>query len=393
MIHLRIQPTVSGTKLGEKSRTDYLLSGPVCQQPKNMNEGNLPLLPCFAMEEERWRAILSHDARADGAFYYSVRTTGIYCRPSCASRLPRRENVAFHESCDAAEAQGFRACKRCQPQGLTLAAQQAERVTQACRIMEEEEIAPKLNDLARRVGMSPFHFHRTFTKITGLSPKAYALAHRAGTVRKKLVQSSSVTEAIYDAGYQSSGRFYASSTKILGMKPEAFRAGGTGMVIRFAVGDCSLGSILVASSDRGVCAILLGNDPDELVKELQNRFRRAHLVGADPQFEQTVAQVVGLVENPRVGMDLPLDVRGTAFQQRVWQALCEIPVGQTASYATIAKRVGLPKAVRAVAQACGANPLAVAIPCHRVIRTDGGLSGYRWGVERKKALLQKEKAG
>ena len=267
----------------------------------------------------------------------------------------------------------------------------AKIVTRACRIIESSENPPTLADLARTVGMSPFHFQRVFTATTGLSPKAYATAHRATKVRAALPRCSTVTGAVYQAGYNSNARFYANSAQILGMAPKDFRRGGSGTIIRFAVGQCSLGSILVAASDKGVCAIFLGDDPDALTRELQDRFSRAHLIGGDKAFEQLVAKVVGLVENPRQGVLLPLDIQGTAFQQKVWKALTEIPLGQTATYAEIAQRIGQPAAVRAVAGACAANKIAVAIPCHRVIRTDGSLSGYRWGVARKRALLQKEK--
>jgi AraC family transcriptional regulator, regulatory protein of adaptative response / methylated-DNA-[protein]-cysteine methyltransferase len=225
-----------------------------------------------------------------------------------------------------------------------------------------------------------------------VTPKAYADAHRAKRVRDELAQRDTVTEAIYGAGFNSSGRFYAASSVLLGMTPTAFRAGGNGASIRFAVGECSLGSILVAATDKGVCAIQFGDDPDTLVRELQDRFPKARLIGGDESFEQLVAKVVGFVEAPARGLDLPLDVRGTAFQQRVWQALREIPSGATATYARIAERIGRPKAVRAVAQACASNGIAVAIPCHRVVRNDGALSGYRWGVERKRALLERERA-
>jgi len=272
-----------------------------------------------------------------------------------------------------------------------LSAHHAKRVTQACRLIETQEKSSTLGELARAVGLSPFHFQRIFTKLTGLSPKAYAAARRAEKIRRQLPRSKSITGAIYAAGYNSSGRFYAKSAQTLGMKPRAFRQGGSGATIRFAIGQCSLGSILVAASDKGVCAIFLGDDPDQLARDLQDRFPRAHLVGADRDFEQVVARIVGLVENPQLALDLPLDIRGTAFQQRVWRALTKIPLGQTASYAEIAQRIGRPKAVRAVAGACAANPLALAIPCHRVIRTDGNLSGYRWGVQRKRALLWNER--
>jgi AraC family transcriptional regulator of adaptative response/methylated-DNA-[protein]-cysteine methyltransferase len=316
----------------------------------------------------------------------------VYCRPSCAARPARRENVAFHAGAAQAEAAGFRPCKRCKPDQPPMAERQAAMVAQACRTIETAEEAPDLETLAAQAGVSPFHFHRVFKSVAGVTPKAYADAHRAGRVREALATSGTVTEAIYDAGFNSNGRFYAKSAQVLGMTPTRFRAGGEAAVIRFAIGECSLGSILVAATDKGVCAILLGDDPEVLVRDLQDRFSRAELVGADAEFETLVAQVVGFVEQPGLGLDLPLDVRGTAFQQRVWQALRDIPAGETAGYAQIAEKIGSPKAVRAVAQACAANALAVAIPCHRVVRTDGALSGYRWGVERKRALLEREAA-
>jgi AraC family transcriptional regulator, regulatory protein of adaptative response / methylated-DNA-[protein]-cysteine methyltransferase len=320
-----------------------------------------------------------------------VRTTGVYCRPSCAARPARPENVAFHLSQDAARAAGFRACKRCKPDQASSAAQRAALVTAACRAIEQAEDAPSLDALANQVGLSPFHFHRMFKSITGLTPRQYAQAHRAGRLREELAKpEGSVTAAIFDAGYNSNSRFYENADAVLGMTPSRYRRGGERSEIRFAVGECSLGSILVARSERGVCAILFGDEPDALARDLQDRFPNANLIGGDAAFEALVAQVVGLVESPRRELDLPLDVRGTAFQQRVWQALREIPVGQTASYADVAQRIGMPKAVRAVAQACGANAIAVAIPCHRVVRNDGALSGYRWGVERKRALLDRE---
>lgn len=266
----------------------------------------------------------------------------------------------------------------------------AELVARLCRHIEAAETPPSLDALAQMAGMSPFHLHRIFKAITGVTPKAYAAAHRADKVRRELMQHDSVTDAIYAAGYQSAGRFYETSDRLLGMTPTTFRAGGADAVIRFAIGQCTLGAILVAASTRGVCAISLGDDPDILIRELQDRFPRAELIGGDAGFEQWVAQVVGFVETPARGLDLPLDIRGTAFQQRVWQALREIPAGSTTSYAEVARRIGSPRAVRAVAGACAANTLAVAIPCHRVVRHGGGLSGYRWGVERKRALLARE---
>ena len=238
--------------------------------------------------------------------------------------------------------------------------------------------------------MSRFHFHRVFKTLTGVTPKAYVAAHRAQRVRDELSRTDTVTEAIYGAGFNSNGRFYATSSEVLGMTPTNFRSGGHGACIRFAVGECSLGSILVAATDKGVCAIMLGDDPEALVRDLQDRFPQAQLLGGDEDFEHVVAKVVGFVEAPALGLDLPLDVQGTAFQQRVWQALRAIPSGTTASYTEIAERIGAPQAVRAVAQACASNALAVAIPCHRVVRQDGALAGYRWGVERKRALLERE---
>jgi len=327
---------------------------------------------------------------AVGVAVGAVRTTGVYCRPSCAARLARRENVRFHLTCADAEKAGFRPCKRCRPNEAPLAERQTAAVAKACRLIEEADDLPRLDTLADAVGMSRFHFHRLFKAVTGLTPKAYASALRANRVRDELARSATVTDAIYGAGFNSSGRFYAGSSTVLGMTPTDFRAGGAGASIRFAVGECSLGSILVAASEKGICAILLGDDPDTLARDLQDRFPKASLTGGDSGFERWVSQVVGLVEAPGIGLDLPLDVRGTAFQQRVWRALCEIPAGSTASYAEIARKLGKPKAVRAVAQACAANPLAVAIPCHRVVGHEGGLSGYLWGVERKRELLDRE---
>ncbi len=344
------------------------------------------------LRDPRWASVVARAAAADGEFFYSVRTTGVYCRPSCGARLPRPENVAFHADCAAAEHAGFRPCLRCRPGQPGLREQHAATVAAACRVIDAAESAPGLAALAAQAGLSPHHFHRVFTAIAGVTPKAYANAQRATRVRAHLAGGRAVTAALYDAGYPSSGRFYAESDGVLGMTPSAYRAGGADTVIRFAVGECSLGSILVAASGRGVCAISLGADPDALARELQDRFARATLLGADPAFEALVARVVGLVESPRTSVDLPLDVRGTAFQQKVWQALRGIPAGTTLSYSEVAAGLGMPDSARAVAQACAANSLAVAIPCHRVVRLDGGLSGYRWGVERKRALLDREAA-
>lgn len=342
--------------------------------------------------DPRWVAVVDRDHAADGQFYYSVKTTGVYCRPSCAARRPKPENVRFHRTRAEAEQSGFRPCRRCRPDQLSLPEQHAEMVTSICKLIEKSGTAPALKELAQHAGLSPHYFHRVFKAITGLTPKEYALAQRAGRVRTEIRTGKTVTDAILAAGYNSSGRFYEKSDQLLGMTPSRYRAGGKNTAIRFAVGECSLGSILVACSDRGVCAIFLGDDPEALVRELQDRFPRAYLIGGDRNFEKLAAQVIGLVETPSIGLDLPLDIRGTAFQQRVWQALRKIPAGKTASYSEIARRIGSPNSVRAVAGACAANKLAVVIPCHRVIRNDGGLSGYHWGVERKRSLLQREAA-
>jgi len=343
-------------------------------------------------EDDRWAAVVGRDRAFDGQFYYSVRTTGIYCRPSCGARLANPKNVAFHASIAEAEAAGFRPCRRCRPGLESAEAERTGRILEACRRIEAAEEAPSLAVLAAGAGLSPHHFHRVFKAVTGVTPREYQVGVRARRVREDLPTSETVTEAIYGAGFNSGGRFYAQSNAMLGMTPTTYRAGGTDVEIRFAVGECSLGAFLVARSPVGICAILLGDDPETLVRDLQDRFPRANLVGGDAGFESEVAAAVGLIERPADGVTLPLDIRGTAFQQRVWRALQEIPAGATASYSDIAARIGSPKSVRAVAQACAANALAVAIPCHRVVRLDGDLSGYRWGVERKRALLDREKA-
>jgi len=349
-----------------------------------------PTLMTETTQDPRWPAVLRRDASSDGAFFYSVATTGVYCRTSCPARSPNPKNVRFHEDVADAERAGFRACKRCRPDQPPLAERRAAMVAAACRTIEASERTPSLAALAGEAGVGVHHFSRVFKAVAGLTPRQYAAARRARRVREQLLESPSVTDAIYGAGFSSNGRFYEATGEALGMTPSAWRDRGAGESIRFAVGQCSLGAILVAATARGVCAILMGDDPDALSRDLQDRFERAELLGGDAGFEALVARVVGLIEAPGTGLDLPLDVQGTAFQRRVWRALMAIPAGETATYAQIAEAIGAPKSYRAVAGACGANPLAVAIPCHRVIKRDGGLSGYRWGVERKRALLDRE---
>ncbi|HEY2048000.1 MAG TPA: bifunctional DNA-binding transcriptional regulator/O6-methylguanine-DNA methyltransferase Ada [Caulobacteraceae bacterium] len=341
-------------------------------------------------DDPRWARVVARDRTGDGQFWYSVATTGIYCRPSCPSRTANPQNVTLHDTLASAKATGFRPCKRCKPDAESIDEENAALVAKACRLIEDSETAPSLTELAEAVGLSAAYFHRLFKSCTGLTPKEYVAAQQADRVRERLAQGQSVTTTFYDAGFNSSGRFYEKANAMLGMTPSKYRAGGADEDIRFAVGQSSLGSILVASSDQGVAAILLGDDPGDLVQNLQDRFPKARLIGGDGDYEQLVARVVGFIETPQLGLDLPLDVRGTAFQRRVWQALREIPAGRTVSYAEIARTIGAPKATRAVAGACAANNIAVAIPCHRVVRNDGSLSGYAWGVDRKRALIDRE---
>lgn len=344
----------------------------------------------YETEAQRWQAVQARDAGADGHFLYAVLTTGVYCRPSCAARPARRENVSFHLTCEAAERAGYRACKRCRPDGPSRAESKAAAVAEACRLIEVAEEMPSLEALAEAAGMSRYHFHRVFKEATGVTPRDYAAARRAERLKERLDGGGSVTEAFHGAGFGSNGRFYEQAGALLGMRPKDWKDGGRDADIRFAIGQCSLGAVLVATTERGICAIQFGDDPQALLDALQDRFPKARLIGGDAEFEALVARVVGLVERPAAAVSLPLDVRGTAFQQRVWKALREIPAGTTLTYAELAARIGSPAAVRAVATACASNEIAVAIPCHRVIRKGGALAGYRWGIERKQALLARE---
>jgi AraC family transcriptional regulator of adaptative response/methylated-DNA-[protein]-cysteine methyltransferase len=332
----------------------------------------------------RWEALVK---REDGAgLLYGVKTTGVYCRVGCGSRLPRRGNVVFFENSLEAERAGFRACRRCRPAEGERA--EVVLVRRACVLLERMEVAAA----AREMGMSGSRLQRVFREVTGVTPKAFALARRAERLREELTKGKDVTAAVYAAGFGSSGRFYEGAKKMLGMTAKAYRAGGAGERIVFAVGECSLGVVLVASSAAGVCEIALGDDAETLVERFQKRFSRAELIGGDAGFERTVAKVVGFVEGKRSDLGLPLDVRGTAFQRRVWETLCAIPRGETRSYAEIAAAIGAKGAERAVGTACGAIKLAVAFPCHRVVRRDGGMGGYQWGVERKERLLARERS-
>jgi AraC family transcriptional regulator of adaptative response/methylated-DNA-[protein]-cysteine methyltransferase len=347
-------------------------------------------LDAYATDYARWRALVDRDRQADGAFVYGVMTTGVYCRPDCASRRPNRENVRFFDTCEQAEQAGFRPCKRCDPRSPDRHAAHREAIVRACQLIEEAEDTPKLADLAAAVGLSPSYLHRLFKRIVGVTPKQYAMERRLSRVRDTLQASATVTEAIYEAGYASSSRFYENASVTLGMKPSDYSHGGPGARIRFAVARCHLGWALAAATEVGICAIDLGDTSETLAARLRARFPGAELVDDDPAFGEWMARVLAFLDAPHGGLDLPLDIQGTAFQRRVWLALREIAPGSTASYGQVAARIGNPKAARAVAQACAANPIAVAIPCHRVLRSDGRLGGYRWGSERKRALLKRE---
>ena len=346
----------------------------------------------FETETSRWDAVKRRDKVADGHFVYSVLTTGVYCRPSCASRPKRRENVAFHPTPREAERMGYRPCRRCRPNEAPREARETELVATACRAIETADAPPSLATLAMEVGLSPYHFHRVFKRVAGVTPRGYAAAVRQRRMRDALAANQPVTSAVYEAGFNSSGRFYENSNRMLGMTPTEWKRGGQGTTIWHAVGRSTLGNVLVAATDKGIAAILIGDDTKPLEVELKRRFPKADHVAPPQDFTDWIAQVVGFVDDPRQGCALPLDIRGTAFQRRVWQELCRIPAGETATYGQIARRIGKPAAVRAVGTACGANHIAVAIPCHRAVGADGGLTGYRWGIERKRRLLEREKS-
>lgn len=343
-------------------------------------------------DEDRWSAVATRDRAAGESFVYAVRTTGVFCRPGCSSRLPARKNVAFFDSAEAARAAGFRPCRRCVPEGRSVPAEWAEIAAKACRMLEESAVPPGNDHLAAAAGLSSSHFQRVFKQVTGLTPKQYSTSVRAGRLREGLADARTITDAVYEAGFGSSSRFYSAADGLLGMAAADYRNRGAGRRIAYGVAGCSLGLVLVAVTGRGICAVALGDDRSELVEDLRRRFPEAVLEPAGPSLEETIAAVVRLIEEPQGRFDLPVDVRGTVFQHQVWDALRRLPPGSTAGYAEIARAVGRPKAVRAVAAACAANPVAVVVPCHRVVRSDDGISGYRWGVERKRELLRRESA-
>jgi AraC family transcriptional regulator of adaptative response/methylated-DNA-[protein]-cysteine methyltransferase len=356
-----------------------------------MNDSVIPQANAPAHTDPRWKAVLAKDAARDGEFVFAVSTTGIYCRPSCPARTPKRGNVRFFDSPELARRAGFRACKRCHPDDASAREKQVRAILRACALIEQSEERVTLDELAAKVGLSPYYFHRLFKDVTGVTPRDFHRARQISRVGAALATAGSVTDALYDAGFSSSGRFYENTNAMLGMKPAAWRAGGAGEEIRYCVHPCALGLVLVAATERGVCTIEFGDSADELTTRLQERFPKARFAPADAEFDAWLRRLLAHLDRPSAALDLPLDVRGTAFQQQVWKALRDLKPGETASYAEVAARIGKPKSVRAVARACASNILGVAIPCHRVVRSDGGISGYRWGVERKRALLAKER--
>ena len=340
-------------------------------------------------DESRWQAVLDRDAHADGQFVFAVLTTGIFCRPSCRARHPLRQNVRFYADASAAQAAGFRACKRCQPDKTDPQQQRIDKVTEACRLLEQERTLT-LDELAQAVAVSPYHFHRLFKSVTGMTPRAWQQAWRARKLRETLVASETVTDAVLAAGFPASSSYYRQADSTLGMTARQFRRGGDTQRVRFTLQSCVLGRCLVAASSRGICAVLPGDSDAALIAELAQIFPNAQREEADDAFQQQVAQVIALLDGQRSTLQLPLDIRGTDFQQQVWQALRDIPVGETRSYQQVADSIHKPKAARAVANACAANTLALVIPCHRVVRQSGALSGYRWGEARKAELLKRE---
>lgn len=344
----------------------------------------------YETHAQRWHAVVARERAADEQFVYAVKTTGIYCRPVCSARLPKPEHVEFFANGEAATAAGYRPCKRCKPGQMNAAEQLTETMAQICRLLEQNETTLTLDALAQHARMSRFHFQRTFKKMIGVTPKQYQQMLRAQRMRTTLNESASVTEALYAAGYNSSGHFYRESGAMLGMTPTEFRSGGETLEIQLGTARCDLGMVLIAATHNGICAIELGDDESTLIESMRLRYPRANLLMMNTQTAQWLQQVVRWIKQPQAALQLPLDIQGTAFQRQVWDALREIPPGQTRSYTDIAAQIGKPNAVRAVATACASNQLALTIPCHRVIRGNGELAGYRWGIERKRELLRRE---
>lgn len=343
-------------------------------------------------DDDRWQSVVDRDVAADGQFVFAVQTTGIFCRPSCRAKHALRKNVSFFADARQALAAGFRPCKRCQPDKDSAQQHRLEKIAHACQLLQQESPLT-LDELAQQVAMSPYHLHRLFKATTGMTPKAWQQSWRARRLRDALAKGVPVTQAIFNAGFPDSSSYYRKADQTLGMTAKQFRKGGDNVSVRYTLADCSLGRCLVAESERGICAILLGDDDATLVADLHELFPAAQDVPADTDFQQRVREVIAAINARDAPLSLPLDIRGTAFQQQVWQALRAIPCGETMSYQQLASAIGKPKAVRAVASACGANKLAIVIPCHRVIRGDGALSGYRWGIARKALLLQRETTG
>jgi len=350
------------------------------------------IMKTLLSDDERWEALRQRDSQASASFVYGVLTTGVYCRPSCGSRLPKRENVRFFENSKDAEQAGFRPCKRCRPEASQWEPPHLRAVLEACKKIDEADAPPSLKELAAAAGLSVFHFQRLFKKVLGITPKQYTMQNRSNRLFEHLRKGSTITGAMYDAGFGSSSRFYEKATPTLGMKPSVYKKGAQDVPIRSAIVPCSLGLVLVAATAQGICAIDFGDTAEALKENLRRRFPKAVFQHPDPRFTAMIGQVFAFLEDPHSScLNLPLDIQGTAFQRRVWLALQEILPGDTVSYAGIASRIGKPKAARAVARACAANRLAVAVPCHRVVRGDGRLGGYRWGLERKRILLEREK--
>lgn len=343
-------------------------------------------------DDDRWQSVVDRDVDADGQFVFAVQTTGIFCRPSCRAKHALRKNVRFFADAQQAQDAGFRPCKRCQPDKNSAQQHRLDKIARACQLLEQESPLT-LDELAQQVAMSPYHLHRLFKATTGMTPKVWQQSWRARRLRDALAKGVPVTQAILNAGFPDSSSYYRKADQALGMTAKQFRKGGDNVSVRYTLADCALGRCLVAESERGICAILLGDDDATLVADLHALFPAAQDVPADANFQQRVREVIVAINSRDAPLSLPLDIRGTAFQQQVWQALRTIPCGETVSYQQLASAIGKPKAVRAVASACGANKLAIVIPCHRVIRGDGALSGYRWGIARKAQLLHREATG